>query len=148
MSTSRSLGVEECWERLRENVVGRIGFDIGHGIRIHPVNYAVDGETVVVRTAPDTELARCVQLFADGAVVAFEIDVVDHDHHQGWSVLLSGRLSTVSVDERNDMKAVWAPRPWVGDDRDLWLRLTPVEVTGRELGLDWSAGRSPVRRLV
>lgn len=128
------LTPDECWRHLGKRVVGRIGFDLGHGPRIHPVNYRVDGTSVVLRTAEDSELARFIELFSAGGLVAFEVDEIDYEWHQGWSVMIEGRIARVDLpEERRRLHAVW-PRPWADGRRDLLARVTPVEVTGRRLG--------------
>lgn len=135
---SRSLTEEECWTLLRVNVVGRVGFDMGHGIRIHPVNYAVDGRAILLRTAPGTELSRCVELFSEGALVAFEVDDVDLDRHRGWSVLAQGSIAEVGAAESERLKAQWSPHPWAEEEKPLLLRIVPVQVTGRVVGRGWT----------
>jgi nitroimidazol reductase NimA-like FMN-containing flavoprotein (pyridoxamine 5'-phosphate oxidase superfamily) len=135
---SRTLTEEECWTLLRVNVVGRVGFDMGHGIRIHPVNYAVDDRSILLRTAPDTELSRCVDLFSDGALVAFQVDDVDLDRHRGWSVLAQGGIGTVDAAEAEHLTSQWSPHPWAAEEKPLLLRIVPVQVTGRVVGRGWT----------
>jgi nitroimidazol reductase NimA-like FMN-containing flavoprotein (pyridoxamine 5'-phosphate oxidase superfamily) len=125
------LSADECWRRVRGNVLGRVGFDVGRGPRIHPMNYAVDGDTVVLRTSQDSELALFDELFADGSRVAFEVDQIDHGRHQGWSVLMDGHLAPV---DRGSEPSPTAPHPWPTGERDVLIRFTPVTVTGRTLG--------------
>ena len=50
MTYLETLTPDECWRLLGKRVVGRVGFDVGRGPRIHPVNYRVDGRSVVLRT--------------------------------------------------------------------------------------------------
>ena len=125
------LSVDECWRRVGDNVLGRLGFDLGRGPRIHPMNYAVDGRTVVLRTSAGSELALFEELFAAGSLVAFEVDQVDHRVHQGWSVLMDGQLARVDPDQ---VPGPAVPRPWAGGERDVLIRFTPVTVRGRLLG--------------
>ncbi len=126
-----TLSVDECWRRVGDNVVGRLGFDVGRGPRIHPMNYAVDGRTVVLRTSKDSELALFDELFAVGSRVAFEVDQIDHRRHHGWSVLMDGHLAPLAPDPGASPAA---PRPWAAGERDVLIRFTPVTVTGRTLG--------------
>lgn len=128
------LDEDECWKRLRMQVVGRVGFDLGHGPRIHPVNYRVESGRVLVRTSEESELARFVDLFGDGALLAFEVDEVDYSWHHGWSVLVAGRPRKVTdPDEAERLRDAW-PEPWAPGERGYVLVLEPVEVTGRLLG--------------
>ena len=134
MTYLETLTPDECWRLLGKRFVGRVGFDIGHGPRIHPVNYRVDGRSVVLRTTEDAELARFVEMFADGSLVAFEVDEIDYEWHNGWSVLIEGRIERVDApEELHRLHDVW-PRQWVSGTRDLVARVTPGEVTGRRLG--------------
>jgi nitroimidazol reductase NimA-like FMN-containing flavoprotein (pyridoxamine 5'-phosphate oxidase superfamily) len=127
------LAEEECWRRLSLRAVGRVGFDLGQGPRIHPVNYQVDGTTVLLRTSEDSELARFIQLFSDGALVAFEVDEIDFGWEEGWSILIGGRIERIdSPDERERLHAVW-PRPWAPGERNLLARVRAVEITGRAI---------------
>jgi nitroimidazol reductase NimA-like FMN-containing flavoprotein (pyridoxamine 5'-phosphate oxidase superfamily) len=129
MAALEALTATECWDRLRSQRVGRIGFDRGRGRRIHPVQYTVDGDAMRLTTSRDSELGVFCQLFAQGALVPFEIDQLAEDHSERWSVLVLGRLTSEEnvgvVDARDG-----APRPPEGHD-ELALRLTPIEVTGR-----------------
>lgn len=136
MTDLEVLSSDKCWRHLARRVVGRVGFDLGHGPRIHPVNYRLDGRTIVLRTTDGTELARFVELFGAGSLMAFEVDEIDYEWHQGWSVLVQGRIERVSApDELHRLHAAW-PRPWAGGTRDVVTRVTPVEVTGRRVGPD------------
>ncbi len=134
MSQMTPLSVDACWSALAETSLGRIGFDLGRGPRIHPVNFALDGRSVLVTTSEDSELALFDELFAAGGLVAFEADEVDRETRTGWSVLVCGRLTDVPTQER-----VREPRPWADGHRGHLLRIVPVEVTGRRLGAVGSA---------
>jgi len=134
-----ALTTDVCWQLVLGKVVGRIGFDVGRGPRIHPMNYAVDNETIVVRTSGDSELALFSELFSAGALVAFEVDHINFELQQGWSVLMSGHVAHIeSRDELQRLRHGWSPRPWVDGERDHFVRITPVEITGRRIGRDES----------
>jgi len=65
--------------------------------------------------------------------VAFEIDEIDFAARAGWSVLIHG--SAHHVDAETERAAVVAAgvEPWAGGVRDLFLRITPVRITGRRI---------------
>lgn len=127
------LDEERCKERLRGGVMGRVGYTTPEGPRILPLNYSVVEETIVFRTAPDTELAK----HAPGSTIAFEVDHFDHVRSQGWSVLATGRCEAVTDGEEIEwMQRVWGPRPWAGGARPLHLRLPWTRLTGRRVGDD------------
>jgi nitroimidazol reductase NimA-like FMN-containing flavoprotein (pyridoxamine 5'-phosphate oxidase superfamily) len=126
MSDLQTLNPDECWEHLRRHRIGRIGFNRGRGDRIHPVDYTVDGEELVLGTSPDSELGMFFLLFSAGALVPFEVDELAEDAAERWSVLVRGQLRAT---ETPPPTAVVTPE---GHD-ELWLRLVPVQVTGRRL---------------
>ncbi|MEZ5248043.1 MAG: pyridoxamine 5'-phosphate oxidase family protein [Ilumatobacteraceae bacterium] len=54
------LGTDECWQLFRSAEVGRLAVSISNHPDIFPLNYVVDGESIVFRTAPGTKLAAAV----------------------------------------------------------------------------------------
>ena len=140
------LTVEECLDLLAANVVGRVALSTPGGPRIVPVNYALHGDAIVFRTAPYSELGS----YGWNTELAFEIDHIDHDRHQGWSVVAYGRGALVEdPDEIADIRRTWDPRPWAEGTRHLYMRLDWRNLTGRRVGSDWTtATRSPVHRVV
>ncbi len=110
----------ECWQRLREAdpAVGRLGFLQDQHPIVLPVNYAVDGEAVVVRFSGDTVLDD-----VPGTRVAFEVDEVEPAWEQGWSVLIQGLAKEV-VNEGELARIGRLPlRAWAASDRVLFLRI-------------------------
>ena len=90
------LTVEECLDLLHANIVGRVALSTPAGPRIVPVNYAMHGDAIVFRTAPYSELGT----HGWNAELAFEIDHIDHEAHQGWSVVAHGRGALVEDPDR------------------------------------------------
>ncbi len=138
------LTVEECVGLLRSGVIGRVALSTPMGPRIVPVNYAVYEDTVVFRTTPYSELGT----YGWNTDLAFEIDHLDYEKHQGWSVVAIGRAELVEdPEELREIRAHWDPTPWAGGRRHLYLRLRWRDISGRRLGDDWSHGSmTPVRR--
>ncbi|MBA3233411.1 MAG: pyridoxamine 5'-phosphate oxidase family protein [Propionibacteriales bacterium] len=123
----RELSQQECAARLRGSGVGRVAVCTPDGPVIIPVNYVIDEGTVVVRTAPYTLLAGHAW---DKA--AFEIDELDHNLRRGWSVLVVGQASPVEdVDEVQDSRTVDQLTTWAPGSRSMFIRITPVRITGR-----------------
>jgi len=123
----RTLDPAECLRLLEPGGVGRVGFAAAEGIVIVPVNFALAGKCVVFRTAPDTLLA----VYAHGQV-SFEVDQVDEERREGWSVLVHGHAHTVT-DEREIRRLEEGTRltPWAGGARDVFVRITPARISGR-----------------
>jgi nitroimidazol reductase NimA-like FMN-containing flavoprotein (pyridoxamine 5'-phosphate oxidase superfamily) len=128
MSELEMLTLSECWDRLRSQQVGRIGFDRGRGPRIHPVGYAVRGGDLLLTTSEDSELGSFVRMFGGGALVSFEADQVDPAQGERWSVLVGARVAEVDADAAQGR----VPEAPPGHD-EMVVRLTPVEVTGRRM---------------
>ena len=125
------LDRDQCLALLETDVVGRLAVVAGGAPAVFPVNYAMDSDAVVFRTAPGTKLDAGVR-----APACFEIDFFDRDRRTGWSVVVSGRLEEVtafdgSLSER--VKAL-AVDPWAEGEKEHWLRLVPHVITGRSVG--------------
>src|SRR4051794_25144549 len=73
----RVLTSDECWDFLATQELGRLAFRLLDETHIVPVNFAVDGRTLLFRTDGGTKLFG-VELGAEvGAQVAFEVDAVE-----------------------------------------------------------------------
>jgi len=125
----RTLSPDECFDLLQQGGVGRVGFASAAGIVMLPVNFAVAEKTVIVRTAPDTQLA----VHAAGPV-SFEVDHIDEVLHEGWSVLVQGRAHTVT-DERavKRLEDRTHLQPWAAGARDVYVRIVPSRISGRRV---------------
>ena len=80
------LSTLECRDLLGTQEVGRVAVCTPQGPQIMPVNYVVDGASLVFRTAPYTLLGK----HAWNSRIAFQIDHVDTETKSGWSVLATG----------------------------------------------------------
>ncbi|MEQ8841663.1 MAG: pyridoxamine 5'-phosphate oxidase family protein [Acidimicrobiales bacterium] len=126
----QSLSTDECWERLVAHSVGRLGVAVGSQPDIFPVNYRIDDDEIIVRTAEGTKLAAAIM----GGRVAFEIDDLDPETHTGWSVVVHGtaRESTTLLDTMHDHEI--DTDPWADGAKERVIRITATEVTGRTIG--------------
>lgn len=140
------LSLRECVDLLSGGVVGRVAMATPRGPRIVPVNYAVHQDAIVFRTAPYSEMSS----HGWDTELAFEVDHIDHETHQGWSVVALGRARVVDDSEEiADIRATWEPRPWAGGSRNLYVKLPWHTLTGRRIGQDWSATTlQPYRRVL
>lgn len=86
------LGARECADLLRTSRVGRVILTDRALPVAMPVNYAVDGESIVFRTGSSGALNAA----AAGAVVAFEVDDLDPVRRVGWSVLVTGVMRAIT----------------------------------------------------
>jgi len=124
------MGPEECLRLLEAEDVGRLAVIQGRVPVIFPVNYVLDGDSIVFRTAPGTKLAH-----GDGTLVAFEIDHLSREEREGWSVVVTGRLDEITpTGAELDRLGRLPLTPWAGGVRDHWMRLGLGLVTGRRIG--------------
>jgi hypothetical protein len=128
MPVVTSLSTAECERLLRRGRFGRLVLMSPLGPEIVPVNYAVQGDEIVVRVSAASTVAR----HGTGEVV-FEVDRVDEERWHGWSVIARGR-GTVGEALTDDVAVGERVRPWVEGDRPYELRLTWTELTGRRVG--------------
>jgi len=127
------LSVEQCWEMLRANEFGRLAFRLVDEVHITPINYAVDHEALLFRTAEGNKLLSV----AMGSEVAFEIDEYDEDSAR--SVVVRGKPRLLGEDEAHRAENT-ALRPWVGALKYNVVEIVPEAVTGRafELSRPWT----------
>lgn len=119
----------ECRGFLGAAGVGRLVFTEPRGPVAVPVNYAMLGDDVIVRTSWHTRLAA----WAVQRRVSFEVDRFDGALAEGWSVLVSGTAQTVTEPaELNTVRSLGIA-PWAGGERDAYIRITTHEITGRRI---------------
>jgi Pyridoxamine 5'-phosphate oxidase len=124
------LSLDECLALLRGDVVGRVAVVDDMFPVVLPVNYKLV-ETrgpvwVAIRTRPENVIDH------PGMPAAFEIDGYSITEQEGWSVLVRGTLDHVDPD-RGGLWEGHDPQPWFDSERDAWLAIEPVSVTGRRL---------------
>jgi nitroimidazol reductase NimA-like FMN-containing flavoprotein (pyridoxamine 5'-phosphate oxidase superfamily) len=120
---------DQCWEFLGKHVLGRVGLVHLGNPMVFPVNYALDGRTVVFRTAPGTKLAMA----AVGHTVAFEVDEATELFETGTSVMVHGTMREVSDGEEWERVAGLPLRAWAPGDRDHFVKIEPKWVSGRRI---------------
>jgi hypothetical protein len=115
----------ECWAALRTTDLGRLSFTVDDQPEIFPINYVVDGGTVVFRTSAHSKIASAL----DGRPVAFESD--GHTDGLAWSVVVKGQAREV-VGLYDSLAVAELPlHPQQGGHKDSLARITPSEITGR-----------------
>ena len=123
------LDPAECWRRIATAPIGRIAVLVDSAPEIYPVNFAVDGQSVVFRTDGGSKFRGLDR----SPSVAFEVDGVDPSTNTGWSVLIKGQASRIA--DLAELRAVlelplelWAP-----GTKTRWIRIRPAEITGRAI---------------
>lgn len=121
------LSTAECHELLATKSVGRLAYIARPGVPdIVPVNYVVDGNAVLVRSAPGPKL----QAAERGEMLAFEVDEIDGATHTGWSVVVSGVGRRLAPEEHDRSPE---PGPWANGPRRHLLRIDLRRISGRRL---------------
>jgi len=122
------LPADACLRLLKLGWIGRLAFAIAGRPEIFPVNYAMDGDVIMLRTAPGTKLRH-----APHRRVAFEIDGIDYAQAMAWSVVVKGLLEDItnrtdpfSIARRTVHVDTMAP-----GERNFSLAIYPAEITGR-----------------
>ena len=120
---------EQCVRLLAGDEIGRLAIVVGGTAEIFPVNYRLDGETIVFRTDPGTKLDKGPRSRA-----TFEIDSFDRSTRTGWSVIAYGRLEEVTRFDNRTLERARAldVEPWAGAKQH-WMRLVPDRFSGRSV---------------
>ena len=122
------LNLDECWSLLRAEEFGRLAFRMADEVHLVPINYLVDGGTLLFRTASGNKLLGA----ALNTDVAFEIDW--HDDDAAWSVVVRGRLRRLEEQELQRLDRM-PDRSWVPTLKYDGIELLPEVVTGRTFRL-------------
>ena len=128
------LDRDECMRLLAQEPLGRLAVVVSGHPLVFPVNFALDGNAVVLRTDKGTKLYG-----ARNGPVAFECDGIDRVYHTGWSVLVHANAEEVHSPveiarlERLPL-GLWAPGP-----KPTWLRLRATTISGRRIPTHRSA---------
>jgi uncharacterized protein len=136
------LSTNDCFDLLRGETVGRLAVSIRDHPDIFPINYVFDRGGIVFRTAEGTKLAASVL----GRGVAFEIDGLDDEAGEAWSVIVKGHA--VEIEGMYDvLDALELPLfPWHASPKHRFVRIEPVEISGRRFHVvEPSAWSDPVR---
>jgi nitroimidazol reductase NimA-like FMN-containing flavoprotein (pyridoxamine 5'-phosphate oxidase superfamily) len=125
------LSRQECVALLHAQDVGRLVVVDGGRPLIFPVNYAMDGEAPVFRTASGTKLWA-----ASRSPVVFEIDEIDRDAKCGWSVIVHGVAQEITAFDAGELqeRVYGLPvHPWAGGEKPSIVRIAPRLITGRRV---------------
>lgn len=125
---------EQCWKLLGETSIGRLAVNVNGRPDVFPVNYKIDGESLIFRTGDGTKLDAIVE----DANVALESDAVSAEFGIAWSVVVKGRAEQASPESPALNSTVRGLFPWQGVGKNHLIRIVPDTVTGRRFTLDAS----------
>jgi uncharacterized protein len=119
-----------CLALLASRPVGRLIFTHRALPDVLPVNYRLEGETLLIRLNSGSVAASAIR----DAVVAFEVDEIDTGSRTGWSVTVVGHAHEIT--ETAELRRVQALDlvTWVADKRDHFVCVDAERITGRRLG--------------
>ena len=129
------LSDQECWKRLGTQELGRLVTHAGAVLDIFPVNYVVDGESVVFRTAEGSKLTE----LTINDEVLFEVD--DHTDEAAWSVVLRGRAERLETTDEVARADALPLKPWIPTVKYNYVRVVATSLSGR----DFRRGEEPDR---
>jgi uncharacterized protein len=120
------LDRRECLRLLDRTGLGRIAVTSGALPVVLPVDYTMDGESIVIETGRGTTL----DFGTTGSVVAFEVDNLHENGHCGWTVMVTGVAQEVS--DGLEMERL---RDLLGDEFDAvderFIRISSELISGR-----------------
>jgi nitroimidazol reductase NimA-like FMN-containing flavoprotein (pyridoxamine 5'-phosphate oxidase superfamily) len=131
------LAEQECFTLLGGQSVGRLVYIDDVGPIAVPVNYALAGRDIVIRVEGGTKRVAMRQ-----DAITFEVDHIDVAARSGWSVVVRGtgrEVETAGLPSLLRAMDGRFPSPWAFGVHNVWLRITPVAVTGRRLAAERSA---------
>ena len=123
------MSPEACRAQLERENVGRVGLP-GEPPDVIPLNYVYDEDAVIIRVDSSSVVARFV-----ACTVSFEVDHYEIDTQAGWSVLVSGVLEEVTTEVATRWGTERQVRlyPWAPGNKDRWLRIRPIRLSGRSV---------------
>ena len=121
-----ALTREQCEVHLGMAEYGRLIYARARGPIAIPVNYEYTDGQIVISTDPDKAT------WLDGLqVVGFEVDRVDEGLSEGWSVLVTGIIRSVSDPDEHQRLSSVGLDSWSDGGVHVLVAITPTEITGR-----------------
>jgi nitroimidazol reductase NimA-like FMN-containing flavoprotein (pyridoxamine 5'-phosphate oxidase superfamily) len=126
----KRLGSDECWRFVAARSVGRVGFVHLGDPMVFPVNFVVEGGSIVFRTELGTTLARAA---TTGQRAVLQVDDVNDALEMGTSVLVHGVLHAVVDRVELELLRGLDIHTWAPGNRDQLIRILPAWVSGRAI---------------
>jgi uncharacterized protein len=95
-----------------------------------PVNYCIDGGSLVFRTRDGSVLHRAARA---GAVASAQVDEVDETWQEGWSVLVKGHLVDITEDGDPQRLRELPLQPWSSGPKGRYVQLVSHDISGRRI---------------
>ena len=131
------LDDDQAWALIEGTKHGRLVVTVAGEPDIFPVNYAVGGRKLFLRTAPGNKLAE----LTINSKVLFETDGILSD--QAWSVVLRGSARVLSNSAELEKVEALGLKTWVPTLKDFYVEIDPSSVSGRHFNF----GEQPEREI-
>ena len=106
---------------------GRVVFTLKTLPAIRPVNHLLDDGRIIIRTQLSSAISTALRS-SDGVVVAYEADSIDPQTRSGWSVVVTGRASTITNPDQV-LRYEQLLHPWL-NHADTVVAIEPGIITG------------------
>ena len=119
-----------CLHLLSTRRTGRLAHIARVGVPdVVPVNIAVDGGRLLVRSGPGPKL----QAAERREVIAVAVDDIDEETRTGWSVVVAGRARRLHISEAARLPEGLLPAVWARGPRSSVIAVELTRVDGRRL---------------
>lgn len=125
VSPVMALDDGQCWQLLGTQQLGRLVTRVGDVLDIFPVNYVVDGATLVFRTAEGSKLFEITV----NDEVLFEVD--DYADANAWSVVVRGHARKLATSAEVEAADRLPLTPWIPTLKYNYVRIEPTALSGR-----------------
>ncbi|HUA40914.1 MAG TPA: pyridoxamine 5'-phosphate oxidase family protein [Streptosporangiaceae bacterium] len=134
-ATFEVLDEAECRRLIEPGGIGRLVFAGSFDLTVLPVNYKVHDGAILFRTVEAGSTDEDLRTGISHAEfrVAFEVDQFDTQAREGWSVLVQGPAHHLDSAEERAQAETLGIEPWASGEREHFIRITPVRITGRRI---------------
>lgn len=134
-SIMETLDETECLRLVSTQVIGRLAFVGSYDLTVQPVNYRLVDGVILFRTAQDSLTGEDLRTGIEHAEykVAFEVDSFDEQAREGWSVLIQGPAHHLDSPAEREKALTAGVEPWPGGEKEHFIKITPVRITGRRV---------------
>lgn len=120
-----TLSEDSSWGLLANLEVGRLATIGAEYPEIFPINFVIDGMSIVFRTASGSKLDDLTR----NKNVAFEADTWDLEG--GRSVVIKGVASPITDEDELRRAQALPLNPWVPTVKTHFVRISPTDIQGR-----------------
>jgi nitroimidazol reductase NimA-like FMN-containing flavoprotein (pyridoxamine 5'-phosphate oxidase superfamily) len=134
-ATFEILDEAECRRLIEPGGIGRLVFGGSYDLTVLPVNYKMHDDAILFRTVESGTTDDDLRTGISHAEfrVAFEVDQLDMQAREGWSVLVQGPAHHLDSPEERAEAETLGIEPWAIGEREHFIRITPVRITGRRI---------------